>query len=222
MKNLLGFLGALAALVAACSLLPKPQSGSGGTSNADGGTASADGGDVAANSCATCPVPANSQSTCASAVCGFTCNDGFTKCNDSTCQDISSDLKNCGSCGAVCPAMAAGTMSCVSGACVVTSCPLGFDICDNACVDLRKNESCGACHNVCQNDATCIGQICVPPGPKGCGPGTCGGCCNSAGNCVSGKTTVVCGSGGDDCDTCEKGQTCQAGICTGTPAGPKH
>lgn len=52
----------------------------------------------------------------------------------------------------------------------------------------------------------------------GCGPATCGGCCDGTGVCQPGVTEATCGGGGRACDVCAVGQVCGAGRC-GAAAG---
>ncbi|MBL8937878.1 MAG: hypothetical protein JNM69_25165 [Archangium sp.] len=48
----------------------------------------------------------------------------------------------------------------------------------------------------------------------GCDPGSCVGCCNSSGQCVSGIEPGACGSAGSACSNCTlSGLTCQLGQC---------
>ena len=55
-----------------------------------------------------------------------------------------------------------------------------------------------------------------------CGAGTCGGCCNAAGDCVGGQSVATCGVGGLACKDCTSSGACSNGSCA-TPlpdAGP--
>jgi len=56
--------------------------------------------------------------------------------------------------------------------------------------------------------------------PSGCGPHNCAdGCCDGA-LCMSGKSTLACGSGGEACVRCGANMQCSAGICiAGTGGG---
>jgi hypothetical protein len=46
---------------------------------------------------------------------------------------------------------------------------------------------------------------------------TCVGCCDSFGNCLTGTTSLACGTGGQLCQTCNGPSTCDdAGVCEGT------
>jgi hypothetical protein len=47
----------------------------------------------------------------------------------------------------------------------------------------------------------------------------CGGCCDSNGNCLGGRSTSTCGKGGARCTDCAVGgQVCNAGLCSAPPA----
>lgn len=46
-----------------------------------------------------------------------------------------------------------------------------------------------------------------------CGPKTCGGCCNSSGQCVDGNSMNSCGNGGNTCSVCPGTFTCSLGTC---------
>ena len=82
-----------------------------------------------------------------------TCDEGLTGC-DGACVDLSSDLKNCGDCGAICESGLVG-VACYGGECVRTSCPAALTGCpsDNPnpsfefhCFDLATDPNhCGAC-----------------------------------------------------------------------------
>ncbi len=47
-----------------------------------------------------------------------------------------------------------------------------------------------------------------------CGPGTCYGCCDAAGECVGGITQDSCGGNGVACVACAAGQVCVTGACS--------
>lgn len=52
-----------------------------------------------------------------------------------------------------------------------------------------------------------------------CGPGTCAGCCDSAGTCQAGALANACGANGTSCTVCAPTQTCSGGFCTGGGTG---
>jgi hypothetical protein len=69
------------------------------------------------------------------------------------------------------------------------------------------------------------GQPSDPSGmPDGyaCGPGTCGGCCSTAGDCVGGQSVATCGVSGQKCKDCTSSGACVQGECANPPpeAGP--
>jgi hypothetical protein len=70
-------------------------------------------------------------------------------CCDSTCTDTSSDNRNCGVCGEICPQ---GRECCT------------FQIGDNtftSCVSLDNNfHNCGSCAHTCPADFRCEGSLC--------------------------------------------------------------
>jgi len=51
------------------------------------------------------------------------------------------------------------------------------------------------------------------PTPKPCGPGSCEGCCDEAGECLAGTGLFECGAGGNACTACEANEVCAAGAC---------
>lgn len=51
------------------------------------------------------------------------------------------------------------------------------------------------------------------PAPKPCGPSTCNGCCDSAGECLAGTAVFECGLGGGACMACRPNELCRAGAC---------
>ncbi len=48
---------------------------------------------------------------------------------------------------------------------------------------------------------------------KTCDPGSCAGCCDEFGECVSGTAVFACGGGGSACVACAANETCEAGAC---------
>jgi hypothetical protein len=77
--------------------------------------------------------------------CTVSCSTG--SCCMTGCVDLSTDVTNCGTCGAACP----GGQGCSRGHC----CPTGQTWCDNAgpagaCVNLNNDDDhCGSCTNAC-------------------------------------------------------------------------
>jgi len=159
------------------------------------------------------------------------CGVGFGDCDTNGtngCEtDLTTDVNNCGVCGAVCT-VAHGTSSCVFGACGIASCTIGFDDCNgnpaDGCetnLDASPN-NCGACGNACS----------LPNATESCNAGVCGiAICDAGwGNCDSNPVngceddlTAVpnCGSCGvacDDADPCTD-DSCDpgSGVCVHTP-----
>ncbi|MEZ4406982.1 MAG: FG-GAP-like repeat-containing protein [Polyangiales bacterium] len=116
---------------------------------------------------------------------GYACSSGCTapgqvRCG-STCIDTTSDPRNCGGCGTVCPAVTRGTATCTMGRCGFT-CTAGYGDCDgntaNGCETLVTTSvtHCGMCGNACS-------------APAGATP-----------RCTAGACTLVCTTGMGDCD----------------------
>ena len=171
------------------------------------------------SSCATTPASpmamARKCGLCAgntTCMAGFKCTLGFCAPTASTascssvcsgkCVDPLTDVKNCGSCGHVCP----GDGQCVNGVC--NSCTAGFEFCDGGCVNVTDNaENCGGCGMACGAGSYCLGEL------KGCE--ACPGMafnttmvCNNA--CVYVKTDPTnCGGCGIRCKASCVGGTCQ-------------
>jgi len=83
------------------------------------------------------------------------CHYGKSRCG-SSCFDLSSNAKHCGSCNHHC-----GTGStCKRGRC---QCAKGFAQCHRGggCVGLSTNDNCGRCGNSCATGAVCNGSSCV-------------------------------------------------------------
>ena len=152
-------------------------------------------GQVCINSVCTCP-PCNfpnAASACVNDNCALgACNEGFGNCdgnaNNGCERPISADAANCGACGKVC---ANGLVcinggctcqqcnqphartSCVNNNCVLDSCLAGWGDCNKNLLDgcelplLADPSNCGACGNVCpQNAPYCDKGSCSP----GCVP----------------------------------------------------
>jgi hypothetical protein len=77
------------------------------------------------------------------------CGAGRELCGFS-CVDASTDRRNCGRCGVVCPQ---GT-TCAAGVCG-TTCAAPMVTCGTACVDPTSTSHCGRCDNACDANATC-------------------------------------------------------------------
>jgi len=59
--------------------------------------------------------------------------------------------------------------------------------------------------------ALVVGSCSSPSKP--CGPGTCDGCCDEAGECLAGTALFECGAGGAMCAACLPNEICSAGAC---------
>lgn len=82
------------------------------------------------------------------------CEDGEIVC-DKRCQNILTDVENCGDCGVICEELE----RCVAGACVgcgdLTTCD------DGSCRDLTSDpQNCGVCGNVCLANVACVDSQC--------------------------------------------------------------
>jgi hypothetical protein len=62
---------------------------------------------------------------------------------------------------------------------------------------------------VCTDDQACVDDACV------CDAGRCDGCCGTDEHCQPGLDDDVCGSGGNACEACPDGDTCEGGVCGG-------
>jgi hypothetical protein len=134
----------------------------------DGGTTTAK--DMAGNS-SICPNhPANCEGSCCGSVCTFT----------------QVDVKNCGTCGNVCPA---GEV-CANGACgcapMGAACTMGKTCCGgDGCADLMSDSMhCGSCTNKCSPGLMCVRGACV------CG--NAGVVCGAGQQCCSGTCMSTC------------------------------
>jgi hypothetical protein len=88
------------------------------------------------------------------------CLDPKLKNCSGTCTDLTSDSKNCGSCGTICPD---GVM-CQGGNCVCNTCPG-----TNTCVDTQKDPNhCGSCGTVCNSGSFCCHGQCAVDGSVCC------------------------------------------------------
>jgi len=116
--------------------------------------------------------------------CGFACNANYHSCgtgNGTSC--VSDSSAACGtSCANCTTAVAHGTESCVSGACVTLVCNAGYHSCgsgnNSACV-LDSNTECGTSCGNCTSA--------IPNGIESCSTGSCGSAvCNSGYHLASG------------------------------------
>ncbi|KAG0631969.1 hypothetical protein M758_1G294800 [Ceratodon purpureus] len=132
-----------------------------------------------------CPrAPPHSERTCKNGKCGTKCKRGWLDCDQKKAngcevdvKSLKADVKNCGSCGNVCPVplsnqFGTGVATCTKGVCGHTlTCATGFADCDgdpsNGCeLDVKSNvNNCGSCGSVCPTGqlgqlATCTDGMC--------------------------------------------------------------
>jgi len=164
--------------------------------------------------------------TCSPDGSGFgTCVGEFTPNCNGACLDFSSNVNNCGSCGAAC-FLSNATPSCQNSVCTVAACNAGWGNCDgnnaNGCETNTTNSAsnCGACNNVCAipvnaNSVVCQNSACKV-GSCSSGWGDCDG--NFANGC---ETNIM--NNGYNCGVCNNVCTyvphafdigCHNGICT--------
>ncbi|MSP59188.1 MAG: hypothetical protein EXR72_02405, partial [Myxococcales bacterium] len=130
-----------------------------------------------------CAGVAQGVAGCAASACVIaSCNAGYKDCNDNLndgCEvGTNTDVKNCGACGKVCPAVPNGSPICTLGVCGATGCNLPYKDCDNNPANgcevntATDPKHCGLCNAVCPN---------VLNGTPGCAAGKCGiGVCNAS------------------------------------------
>ncbi len=96
------------------------------------------------------------------------CDAGESCCNGG-CIDLSSDLNNCGACGAACPSIPHASTTCTSGQCLLGSCDAGW-------IDCNQNVDDGCEWDLSQGECTCTVGTTTPcyTGPIGTeGKGEC-------------------------------------------------
>ncbi|SCV67899.1 BQ2448_5510 [Microbotryum intermedium] len=112
--------------------------------------------------------PGGTGSTCSAGLCrAATCNSGTTwNPNTMQCQNIASDVNNCGVIGKVC-SYASGNAQCQNGVCSLASCIANFYLINNACVSINlatDTNNCGYIGNYCNfayGAGSCINGKCV-------------------------------------------------------------
>ena len=117
-----------------------------------------------------CAVPANAAPSCSMGTCGATCKPGFGDCNkkpgDGCEVDWTSDVGNCGQCGAACAAVANGTPGCAAGKCGIAACTGTFADCDlaanNGCeINVASDvKNCSRCGAACLQGQSCVAGTC--------------------------------------------------------------
>ncbi|HMR06467.1 MAG TPA: hypothetical protein PKA88_11835, partial [Polyangiaceae bacterium] len=160
----------------------------------------------------------NGTPSCSAGKCQIACNSGFVDCDGNAlgngCEvNVTTDTKNCGTCGNNCPVSAP---NCSSGSCKSNCAPLTAD-CDgntgNGCETLTSQNHlhCGGCNQACGANQYCTSSSCTlcPSGKSDCDGSGANACeattASDPNNC--GACGKKCGSDG----TCG----CAAGVCSG-------
>jgi alpha-tubulin suppressor-like RCC1 family protein len=169
-----------------------------------------------------CAAP-NAGPACTAGACGIaSCFTGFADCNmnqsDGCERNLTNDVNNCGSCGAVCVVPNA-TAACSASNCTIASCNPGYMDCNGSAGD-------GCEVNVGADVLNCGGcGIACPSGPNSqptCGSSGCGLICATGyadcdGNPANG-CEVNLQSDAANCGTCKtvctNNETCQLGACS--------
>lgn len=142
--------------------------------------------DTTTNQCAECLVDPDCPSgqICAAGACKTGCsstqpcpNAGETCCG-STCNDLTSDVSACGTCGTACPQAPNATPVCNAGKCEMGSCAAGF-------ADCNQNPADGCEHNV----GTSGPCLCTPGATQNCYQGPAG--TENVGICKGGTQTCL-------------------------------
>ena len=186
-----------------------------------------------------CPAGSNAVATCAMAMCGVTCEAGFSDCDGDArngCEVfVATSAAHCGGCGIRC-VVAHANAACTASACVVASCETGWADCDgnaaNGCeADLNgESANCGACGHRCAVGTACSAGTCASVCTGGatfcidrcarlesdtqhcgaCGH-RCDGGANAAPACVGGACGLTCNAGYGDCNT-SPGDGCETNL----------
>jgi hypothetical protein len=164
-----------------------------------------------------CPTVANGAAVCIQGLCGFNCSPGWANCDQNRsngCEtNVTTDPRNCGRCGTVCPSGA----TCRNGICQ-QACPTGQTKCGTECVNLlTDSRNCGRCGTACptvaNGAAVCIQGLCG----FNCSPGWANCDQNRSNGCETNVNTDSrnCGRCGNSCLT---GTSCSGGTCVGAGA----
>jgi hypothetical protein len=192
-----------------------PEGGNGGGSSTAPNATSA-----VATAGTTVTVPAATTATVAALQ--TSCQSGLALCSG-TCRDLTTDSRNCGSCGYVCLAGTSCQDSwCLEGAkgsntndsAVVytgSACTGRETLCGTICTDLLSDKNhCGVCSRACGSQEICVNARCGPACAES-GTTLCGD------DCVDLSTSMSdCGSCGNECRTFlpnALGSACTDGMC---------
>ncbi|MBX3221210.1 MAG: hypothetical protein KF795_11875 [Labilithrix sp.] len=165
--------------------------------------------------CTTSRVCGRDDPSCSSRTCLGCCaiDDGRLRClsgtEPSACGRSGAECSNCADEGRACDA---ATRACGTTRCDATNC-------DGCCVgdQCLPGDAASACGSKgAQCDSCASGQLCRAvsggggrcEGTSSCGPQNCGGCCNAAGQCVTGTDTNACGKQGQQCAACGANAAC--------------
>ncbi|MBL8604803.1 MAG: hypothetical protein JNK72_22945 [Myxococcales bacterium] len=170
---------------------------------------------------------ANGTPVCTNGACGVgACDTGFANCDNNAANGcevvVQSDIRNCGSCGRVCPTPSNGSAVCTLGQCGIGTCTSGTADCDNNTAngcETNTNTSvlnCGACGRTCPTlpnaSTTCTGGLC---GLGACATGFANCDNNPTNGCETNLTNTVgsCGACGRACSFANASATCANSTC---------
>ncbi|MBI5534871.1 MAG: hypothetical protein HY898_19245 [Deltaproteobacteria bacterium] len=175
---------------------------------------------------------ANGAAACVNKACTVSsCLAGFEDCNKNVADGCEASLKsaqNCGACGVPCIGTGSETKTCATGQCKVSSCPAGWEDCnqqasDGCEVNLNTVQNCGACGAVCalpHAQTTCTSGACTfascDSGYASCDGSTANGCevdvvhdpanCGGCGAaCSANHATLAVCNGGSCTSNCQVG-----------------
>ena len=157
------------------------------------------------------------------AAAALVCPPGRVNCGR-TCADLSSDPRNCGACGRVCPAgqtcepppgRVGANVLIESKKGMCRPCPAPHVICAGKCVDLAADpRNCGACGKTCPEGEICENGTCRPCTAPNTMNTICSGSCVDLAN--DPRNCGACGK------MCPPGKTCWNGACRGLSCAPDH